>query len=45
MQKYAGKIALVLAASNAGEGAVDRYGGVPPYAETQKLCTPRDGAA
>ena len=27
---------LVAAAYNAGEGAVQSYGGVPPYEETQK---------
>lgn len=33
---FKGNVALVAAAYNAGEGAVDRYKGVPPYAETQE---------
>ena len=33
--KYSGDVSKALAAYNAGEGAVDRFQGVPPYAETQ----------
>ncbi len=32
---YQGRLPLVLAAYNAGENAVDRHRGVPPYAETR----------
>ena len=35
MNRYPRQIALVLAGYHAGEGAVDRYGGVPPYPETR----------
>src|SRR5687767_9451758 len=35
LKKYNGDIRLVAAAYNAGEGAVKKYGGVPPYDETR----------
>lgn len=34
-QYFAGDIVRVIAAYNAGEGAVDRYRGLPPYEETR----------
>jgi soluble lytic murein transglycosylase-like protein len=34
-RRFGGDLQRVLAAYNAGEGAVDKFNGIPPYAETQ----------
>jgi soluble lytic murein transglycosylase-like protein len=34
--RFGGDLVLTIAAYNAGEGAVNKYGGIPPYTETRR---------
>jgi soluble lytic murein transglycosylase-like protein len=46
LSQFGGDVAKAVAAYNAGPGAVQRHGGVPPFAETQnyvRLVTQRIG--
>ncbi len=37
IERFRGRLDLALAAYNAGPGAVERHGGIPPYRETQEF--------
>jgi soluble lytic murein transglycosylase-like protein len=37
IERFRGRLDLALAAYNAGPGAVERHGGIPPYPETQEF--------
>jgi hypothetical protein len=43
LKKYNGNVDIALAAYNAGPGAVNKYGGVPPYPETRNYIRRIDG--